>query len=531
MNGKMKTDRRFTAAAVILILILAASLRLVKLHHQDMWGDEACMLYLCSDSPAEIVDALVSQNRPDVDVAPPVYFLILHAWMKTFGRTVIGMRSFSVLAGILCALFTFSFVLRTNRDLKTATLAGMITAVSAFHLWYSQEARMYTFAAMLVLLSNLYFYGLFAQKKKSSFLPWFFFSLTALYTQYYAVMALTAQFLFVIFVYLINRKNLPLKQYLKENSKFFIGCFLFLILFAPWLQTVLVDYSMANAPGGFASYFHPLFTIPFLFLKFSMFGNQEFIFERLPFYVIGAAAFLTALAGILKRSAYRSAGIVFSIFMLLFPVILVYSAALVGLKIYKSHPFLIFSPYFYHLAATGLMNYKNKKFKTLLITVILAANLFTVINLNYSPDYRKPRVREALASLKNKIAADAPIYKLPAAIPAPLETMGDFLVWKYYNQDELNVIPMTGMQRDDLMARFPDTLNESEEFAVVYQDNLLIKQDAEKIVRFLSDEFRQTDHYVVESRMRGFSLIIRIFGPGEVDPEPGSGGRNDIFKD
>jgi mannosyltransferase len=96
-----------------------------------------------------------------VDAHPPVYYALLHVWLRLFGDGAAAARSLSALCGTL-ALPLFFATARRIVDRRTALLGTFILAVSPFHVRFAQEVRMYAFitlavAASLYLTSRLIF--------------------------------------------------------------------------------------------------------------------------------------------------------------------------------------------------------------------------------------------------------------------------------------------------------------------------------------------------------------------------------------
>ena len=138
----MKTLRRWRAVGVV---FLAAVVRLVGLGTPSLWLDEA-FSHLFATLPlplaweAMLVDA----------VHPPLYYLLLRPWLALAGESEFALRFPSAVAGVL----TVALLYRVGRvwlGERAAFWAALLLALNPFHLWYSQEARMYALLALLSL--------------------------------------------------------------------------------------------------------------------------------------------------------------------------------------------------------------------------------------------------------------------------------------------------------------------------------------------------------------------------------------------
>jgi len=77
---------------------------------------------------------------------PPLYPLLLKAWMRLAGTGELAVRMPSVWAGT--ALVPVLAALGRTVGMRAAVTAALLTAFSPFLLWYATEARMYPLAVL-----------------------------------------------------------------------------------------------------------------------------------------------------------------------------------------------------------------------------------------------------------------------------------------------------------------------------------------------------------------------------------------------
>jgi len=130
------------------IILLALGLRLYRLDAQSLWNDEGTSVALAQrDLPT------ITRNAAG-DIHPPLYYYLLHVWVRLVGPSEFAVRSLSALAGV--ALVGGTYLLgRRLFDPPTALIAALVSALSPFQVYYSQEARMYIFVSLFGLLSML----------------------------------------------------------------------------------------------------------------------------------------------------------------------------------------------------------------------------------------------------------------------------------------------------------------------------------------------------------------------------------------
>ncbi len=190
---------------LILILILGLGLRLVKLD-QSFWLDEASQAQLSSLSPSQIWF-----NRPG-DFQPPLFYFLAHYWLQ-LGRSEIWLRLLPISFGILNIAVVYFLARAINP--KLGLIAAFLLAINPFHVYYSQEFRMYSLLALLGTLSMFAFY-----KKHWSL---FLINALMLYTHYATVFLILSQLTYSL---IFDRKLIKLTL---------VNCVLSIVFYVPWL--------------------------------------------------------------------------------------------------------------------------------------------------------------------------------------------------------------------------------------------------------------------------------------------------------
>jgi uncharacterized membrane protein len=193
---------------IYLTLFLGLVLRLISIN-QSLWLDEATTALV---SQMSLVD-FFTKFMPG-DFHPPFYYLVISLWSQVFGNSEITLRIPSVMFGGLTVYMVY-LIAKEIKILYPLTPA-LFLATSGLHIYYSQEARMYSMATFLVCLI-IYLYI----KKK-----WFYFSVaTAILflTDYLSLLILSG---LIIFTYFNDYKNL---------KKLFLSLIPLIIAFLLWL--------------------------------------------------------------------------------------------------------------------------------------------------------------------------------------------------------------------------------------------------------------------------------------------------------
>jgi mannosyltransferase len=133
--------------AMLAILVIGTWLRFRNLSTDGIWLDEAGSWLQSKGSLAELISATARDNYP------PLHNLLLFASMNVSGTdTEWVLRAPSALLGIgnILAIYWLGVLIGGR---IAGVLAAALLATSSFHIYYSQEARMYT---LLALTATLY---------------------------------------------------------------------------------------------------------------------------------------------------------------------------------------------------------------------------------------------------------------------------------------------------------------------------------------------------------------------------------------
>jgi 4-amino-4-deoxy-L-arabinose transferase-like glycosyltransferase len=197
-----------------LVLALAAlAIRLYNLSYHSLWFDEAMSVHWARSSLPRILE--VSMNLVE-DRLPPLYYLSLHYWRLLVGDGEVAVRLPSVLLGTLLIPLVYRLASDLFRDRRVALLAAALTTLNPFLVWYSQEARMYAQAVLLVTLGTWLFvkgtsayYGRRRESVFHSTLTWSGYGLctvAGLYTHLYTGFMLPAHALYLLLTWRRSRR-------------------------------------------------------------------------------------------------------------------------------------------------------------------------------------------------------------------------------------------------------------------------------------------------------------------------------------
>ncbi len=181
---------------LVLVTLLALGLRFYRLDGQSLWYDEAFSVYLARMDLAEIT------ARTAADIQPPFYYYLLHGWILLFGDSEYSVRALSALFGVLTVPLAYLLAEQLFRSRLAGLLSALLVAISPLHIWYGQEARMYTLLTFLGMLSSyLLLLAMRAPGRGWRIGWWVAYTLTSIasvYTHYFAFFLLIFQALYLL---------------------------------------------------------------------------------------------------------------------------------------------------------------------------------------------------------------------------------------------------------------------------------------------------------------------------------------------
>ena len=182
------------------------------------------------------------------DGAPPLYYVLLHGWMRVFGTTDVAVRSLSGLLGV--AMLPLAFL--AGRRLGgsdpearrwVAWSAVLVVASSPYAIRYSTEARMYMLAMDLVLLGYLAVHAAVARPTLLRLGAVALVTGALLYTQYWAF------FLLGVFGALVVLRALFGPRSERATAWKLVGALVVGgLLFLPWLPTFISQMQHTGTP-------------------------------------------------------------------------------------------------------------------------------------------------------------------------------------------------------------------------------------------------------------------------------------------
>lgn len=371
---------------IAVILTIALILRFVAVN-QSLWLDEAINV----NNAAALDFKSLILNYSLSDFHPPLYHAILKAWILFAGTAEIAVRTPSIIFGVATVYITYLIGKRLFEE-KTALIAATLIATSPLAIYYSQEARMYSLAALAASASVYYFLTLL---KKDSLATWIGFitsTVLMLYIDYLPYLLIPVYILYLF----INKKTIS-----KDTLKTFIPAFIIIFIsLLPWLvilpQQAQIGLSAAAASPAWAQVVGSpdLKNLAITFVKFTIGrishdNNLTYAFLFAPVAVFVSFLFIFSL---MRISRYRS----FLWYWLMATIVLAYIISFY-VPIFAYFRFLFVLPAFYLIIASAINTINWPPLTRTFLVAFLAINLICSYIYFTSPKFHRENWKEATA--------------------------------------------------------------------------------------------------------------------------------------
>ena len=489
------------------ILISALFLRVLDIGKRDFWYDEA------------YTGIVVKQNFPDMmkdlamDVHPPLYYVSAKIFSFVFNYSVTGIRLHSAIYGVLGVAAVYFFA-RELISRKAAIWASLLTAISPFAIQYSQEARMYTMYAFLIMSASYFFLRAIKSGKKKYYIWWGLLYGLSMLTFY-----MSALFVIVYYaIYLLhkypelnykNKISFEAVKKLLPGKMFVSGYLLSVAIFSPWLPGLYeqltkfrgLNWVVRATPS---SYVYDLEIFFFGSPEGEMSSgvpqpNSLYSLDGGTVYALVAVFMASLLYYFLKKKRKKAASV--TLFSLGFMAI-VYILSQFGINYFVSR-FLIPASYFLFVLV-GMWLAESKIRHSLVFLALYLALLANVVEAGYSTGYNELAVN--MQKYKNN-----DFYVL---------NLFDYVVAKYYfGAEKVTLYNIDWPAHDptgwpgvgNTLKRTQnyDDLKRDENALIIYNTQLLYKDRSDKKFNpqkdgfFLVEEYKNIEIYQFDGQSGG----------------------------
>ncbi len=233
MDFKVLKDKSFENNLGIIFFICSLIFILIMIllsFNRSIWSDEALTLDIINQSYFGMIQLTAS------DVHPPLYYIIIKTTLIIinffkipFDEIICG-KLVSVFPFMLLALFSVIKLRKEWNYLTIGLFMFTITSMPQLMMW-GTDLRMYSWAMFFVTLTFIYTFDVLKNFDKKSWILLTILGLLAAYTHYFAAVAVSIIYLFIL-LNLIKNNSKEIKTWIRVVM-------VSVMLYMPWFVVVI----------------------------------------------------------------------------------------------------------------------------------------------------------------------------------------------------------------------------------------------------------------------------------------------------
>ena len=367
---------------ILIIYFIGLILRLHDLGRESFWFDEVYSIDMARQNLVGIVKTIYVES----DNNPPLFYMIMHFWVKIFGISESTFRFPSAIISSFSVLVIYKLgKLLFNKNI--GLFAALLLATSVFNITYAQEARAYSSMVFLALLSIYFFFQMIATGKRSHTIGYLVTSILLIYIHYYGLFFIASLNAYYFIILIINKKvgELGFKRWLLLQL-------LLLISFLPEIYLVILN--IMSIHKGFwievpsleeMLYIYKAYTDSwYLCLIFTLLSVIGIInYSKINGYKSFMDSFISVEGYSRQLSLSNIERVLILILIYVFLNVIPFIISRLFLPIYTQEYTILASSAFYLLVAKGIDNIGNKRLAVLndssLLTNICIVSLILVV--------------------------------------------------------------------------------------------------------------------------------------------------------
>jgi mannosyltransferase len=196
---------------------------------QSLWRDEAFSVLTSEGSILSFIGKL--------NFEPPVYYVLLHFWIKLFGTSEIAVRSLSLVSFLLATCIVVFWAEHVFKKHWIAYLTPFLFFFNPMLLYYAFEVRAY---GVLMFFATLSLYAYSTKRYKLLAVA----NIFAFYTHSFALFIPLVQLLHYGITHLTTKHFFTLKHLVKDH--FLRSFIIWTLAISPWMVILLQEFAKSR---------------------------------------------------------------------------------------------------------------------------------------------------------------------------------------------------------------------------------------------------------------------------------------------
>lgn len=184
------------------IVVAGAAIRVAAIGQQSYSFDESYTVHIVGGTFGALLRGVARTES-----TPPLYYALAWVWAHLFGDGEVALRSLSALLGAALVVAAYVLGRRIGGGLA-GWIGAALVAANPLLVWYSQEARAYSLAALTALFTVLA--ALATRRRAAAVAPyavWAACSVAALSTHYFTIFVVLPEALWLLFGPQVTRRT------------------------------------------------------------------------------------------------------------------------------------------------------------------------------------------------------------------------------------------------------------------------------------------------------------------------------------
>ena len=341
--GHIYKNKKAYVYLLISILSIGIGLRLYKLGNGSLWFDESLPLISTGDA----LKILLSGKF----YYPIAYASLVHYYWTIVGNSEFMLRLSSAIFGA-ASIIALYFLAKLLFNKKAGLFSAFILSISPFHIYYSQELRMYSLISLLSLVSAYCLIKSIRVNKNIYWSGYALFNIINIYVHPMAIFILISEMLFFL---------LYIGKYRHLITRWAVSHLVISIFLIPWIVSMFSGLRLVIARDNwfFESTLSwiPTINAKNLFYTFKNFSAGYNAAKEI--YLIAMALFFILFCIGIAKSSRRKEGLALSLLCLFIPI---FSAALISKfrPCYLDRYFIPSSLFYCLIIGNGLSELKKR---------------------------------------------------------------------------------------------------------------------------------------------------------------------------